>query len=62
MNEHDWNQRFDVPLAVFLEMCVDQNLKIFLGMHMRSDVDDRIVSGGSSSAKKERSNQSVENA
>ena len=37
-NETSWNKRFDIPLAVFLEMCVDPNLKIFMGMHTRGDL------------------------
>ncbi len=42
-NETSWNKRFDIPLAVFLEMCVDANLKIFMGMHTRGDLlsDDK---------------------
>mmetsp|Transcript_16944 Transcript_16944/g.28690 ORF Transcript_16944/g.28690 Transcript_16944/m.28690 type:complete len:98 (-) Transcript_16944:57-350(-) len=40
INEARWNRRFEVPLAVFLEMCVDQNLRKFLGMELREEVEE----------------------
>ena len=43
MNETSWNKRFEVPLAVFLEMCIDPNLKLFMEMQTRGDLlaDDK---------------------
>lgn len=38
VNEASWNKRFDIPLAVFLEMSVDPNLKLFMGMETRGDM------------------------
>jgi hypothetical protein len=33
-----WDKRFKVPFAVFLEMSVDPNLRLFMGMHLNSDL------------------------
>ena len=41
VTEKRWNERFTLPLAVYLEMVVDPNLKIFMGMHMRAEVLDQ---------------------
>ena len=38
VNETTWNRRFDVPLVIFLEMCIDQNLKLFMNMETRGDL------------------------
>ena len=36
----EWNKRFEIPLAIFLEMCVDPNLRVFMGMNTRTDIED----------------------
>jgi hypothetical protein len=37
VNETSWSERFDIPLAVFLEITVDPNLKLFMSMETRTD-------------------------
>ena len=37
VNETTWNERFDIPLPVFLEITVDPNLKLFMSMETRTD-------------------------
>ena len=36
VNETTWGERFDIPLPVFLEITVDPNLKLFMGMETRT--------------------------
>jgi hypothetical protein len=36
----EWNKRFEIPLEIFLEMCVDPNLRVFMGMNTRTDIDN----------------------
>ena len=37
VNETSWSEMFDIPLAVFLEITVDPNLKLFMSMETRTD-------------------------
>lgn len=38
-----WNNRFELPLAIFLEMCVDPNLRVFMGMNTRTDLEEEEI-------------------
>ena len=40
MTTEEWNRRFEIPLPIFLEMCVDPNLKVFMGMNTRTDLEE----------------------
>ena len=37
ITEESWNERFDLPLALFLEQQADTNMRIFLGMATDED-------------------------
>jgi hypothetical protein len=39
----EWNSRFEIPLAIYLEMCVDPNLRVFMGMNTRTDLEEEEV-------------------
>ena len=36
--EEQWNERFDLPRALFLEQVADTNMRIFLGMTKEEDL------------------------
>ena len=40
INVDTWDKRFEIPLSVFLEVCIDPNLKIFLVFHTRTDLEE----------------------
>ena len=35
INQEKWDERFEIPYETFIEMIVDVNLKIFMGMHIK---------------------------
>ena len=37
VNEQSWNERFEMPLALYLEQVADTNMRIFMGMAKPSD-------------------------
>ena len=37
MTEESWSERFDLPLALFLEQVADTNMRIFMGMPTDED-------------------------
>ena len=37
INEESWNERFDLPLELFLEDVADTNMRIFMGMARGND-------------------------
>jgi len=37
INADTWNERFDLPLALFLEQVADTNMRIFMGMPTDED-------------------------
>lgn len=37
VTEQSWNERFDLPLALFLEQVADTNMRIFMGMPTDED-------------------------
>jgi len=37
VNEETWNERFDLPLALYLQQVADTNMRIFLGMPTEED-------------------------
>ena len=39
----EWNNRFEIPLPIYLEMCVDPNLRVFMGMNTRTDLEEEEV-------------------
>lgn len=39
----EWNKRFEIPLVIFLEMCVDPNLRVFMGMNTRTDLGEEDI-------------------
>jgi len=40
LTEKTWNKRFEVHLGIFYEICMDPNLKVFLGLQPRADNDE----------------------
>ena len=41
LTEESWNERYDLPLALFLTQVADTNMRIFLGMATEEDKKPR---------------------
>jgi len=40
LTEKSWNKRFEVPLSIFLEICMDPTLKYFLNLTISIEDDE----------------------
>lgn len=38
ITSESWNERFSIPLEVYIEQAADANLKIFMGMYTKDDM------------------------